>query len=76
MTDRLLRRFAAPSPKAAAILRTAYERSALSARGHARVLRLARTIADLDASDEIEARHLLTALTYRGEQGGGERAVA
>jgi magnesium chelatase family protein len=38
---------------------------AITARGHDRVLRLARTIADLDASDEIGAHHLDEALSYR-----------
>ncbi len=38
---------------------------ALTARGHDRVLRLARTIADLDGSEGVEARHVDEALSYR-----------
>jgi magnesium chelatase family protein len=39
----------------------------LSARGHDRVLRVARTIADLEASDRVGAEHLAEALQFRGE---------
>lgn len=45
----------------------ALARLALTARGHDRVLRVARTIADLDASDAIRAEHLGEALQFRGE---------
>jgi magnesium chelatase family protein len=45
----------------------ALARLSLSARGYDRVLRVARTIADLDGSDRIDARHLGEALQYRGD---------
>jgi magnesium chelatase family protein len=45
----------------------ALSRLALTARGHDRVLRVARTIADLHGSDRIEADHLAEALQFRGE---------
>jgi magnesium chelatase family protein len=45
----------------------ALTRLALTARGHDRVLRVARTIADLDSSDGIHADHLAEALQFRGE---------
>ena len=45
----------------------ALTRLALTARGHDRVLRVARTIADLDRSDAIGAEHLAEALQFRGE---------
>ncbi len=47
------------------LLRRAIARFALSGRGHARVLRVARTIADLDGSWDIGAAHLAEALRYR-----------
>lgn len=47
------------------LLRAAYERGLLSARGHDRVLRVARTVADLDASERIGGEHLLKALSFR-----------
>jgi magnesium chelatase family protein len=46
-------------------LRAAYARGALSARGHSRVLRVARTIADLDGADRIETDHVLHAIALR-----------
>src|SRR5690606_16576513 len=53
----------APGPRE--VLRRAYERYHLSVRAHDRVLRVARTIADLDGSLCIEREHVLEALSYR-----------
>jgi magnesium chelatase family protein len=53
-------------------LRAVYAGGTLSARGHARVLRVARTIADLDGRDRIEAAHLLEALALRNPHGPEE----
>ncbi|MBY6243256.1 YifB family Mg chelatase-like AAA ATPase [Methylosinus sp. Sm6] len=52
----------------AALIRDAAERLRLSARGFHRVLKLARTIADLDDAEAVQRRHLAEALAYRGEQ--------
>jgi magnesium chelatase family protein len=60
-----LRSVARPEPAGRKILRTAAERFALSARSCDNVLRVARTIADLDASDRIAARHITEALGLR-----------
>ena len=51
--------------RAASVLRRAYDHGTLSPRGHDRVLRVARTIADLAASDTVGADHLLEALSLR-----------
>jgi magnesium chelatase family protein len=61
----LVRRHIALAPAAAAVLRRAYERGALSPRGHDRVLRVSRTIADLEGADTVGAQHLLEALGFR-----------
>ena len=47
------------------IIRGAYQRLGLTARGYDRILRVARTIADLDGAQDIEAHHLAEALQYR-----------
>jgi magnesium chelatase family protein len=47
------------------VLRRAYDRGTLSPRGHDRVLRVARTIADLEAAETVTTDHLLEALSLR-----------
>ncbi|WP_317855692.1 YifB family Mg chelatase-like AAA ATPase [Chakrabartyella piscis] len=47
------------------LLRAAFERMDLSARGYHKILKVARTVADLDGSDEITVRHIAEVLQYR-----------
>jgi magnesium chelatase family protein len=61
----LVREHIALDPRSASVLRRAYDRGTLSPRGHDRVLRVARTIADLEASEAVAADHLLEALSLR-----------
>ncbi|QXX75130.1 Competence protein ComM [Methylovirgula sp. HY1] len=66
---------ARPDPAGLTLLREASERLALSARGFHRILKLARTIADLDAATTVGRRHLAEALSYRSEKAKQLRAA-
>jgi magnesium chelatase family protein len=48
-------------------LRTAYDRGYVTARGYQRILRVARTAADLEGSQQVRADHLLRAISLRVE---------
>ena len=61
----LLERVAAPDQPGRALLTQAAERLHLSARGYHRVLRVARTLADLEGSDAVRRLHVAEALSYR-----------
>jgi len=67
MDARLLARHARLEERGSEMLRRARERGLLSARGEHRVLRVARTIADLHGSRSVRARDLGTALALRPE---------
>ncbi len=61
----LLRRFVRAGKGTASVLRRAVDRQGLSARAYHRVLKVARTIADLAGAREVEGEHALEALQLR-----------
>ena len=67
----LLDEIAAPDAEGRKLLHEAAERLRLSARGYHRVLRVARSLADLDASDAVRRLHIAEALSYRRISLGG-----
>jgi magnesium chelatase family protein len=68
MTPRVMREVAQPTPSALRLLYELHDRHRLSARGHTRVLRVARTVADLEGSDRIGPDHVHIAAGLRLEQ--------
>jgi magnesium chelatase family protein len=60
-----LERVAQPSAGGVSLLSLASERLGLSARGYVRVLRVARTLADLEGEDAVLERHFAEAIRYR-----------
>lgn len=65
MAPRQIREFCAIDTDAEALLEKAMQRQGLSARAHDRILKVARTIADLAAEPNISAAHLSEAINYR-----------
>lgn len=61
----VLEEIAAPDPEGRSLIQRAAERLGLSARGYHRILRTARTIADLELSDHVRAPHVAEAIGYR-----------
>ena len=65
MTPSLTRKYCILSETASKTLELSFERLGLSARAYDKILKVARTIADLDESDNIENKHILEAIQYR-----------
>ena len=65
MNTRLLNRYAVPDKQGLQRLKIAMDRFNLSARAYDRILKVARTIADLACSDEITVEHISEAINYR-----------
>ncbi|WP_029906366.1 YifB family Mg chelatase-like AAA ATPase [Prevotella sp. 10(H)] len=65
MTPKLLAKYASPDNAGLELLKTAMDRFNLSARAYDRILKVSRTIADLDNSENIQPKHLAEAINYR-----------
>ena len=65
MTPLMVGRFCELDSRCDALMKSAFERMGLTARSHDRVLRVARTIADLDGAEHIGVEHLSEAIQYR-----------
>jgi magnesium chelatase family protein len=66
MSSRQLRKYCALDNEGKGLLKTAMEELGLSARAHDRILRVARTVADLEGSAAIQQGHVVEAIGYRG----------
>ena len=65
MTEKMLHQFAEPDAASLEMLRMAMERLKLSARAYSRILKVARTIADLANSEKVQSIHIAEAIGYR-----------
>ena len=77
MTEKMLQEFVAPDEESLRALRDAMERFSLSARAYSRILKVARTIADLDACPQVKYPHVAEAVSYRNLDRGdwAERGI-
>ena len=77
MTERMIHQYAEPDESSLALLRMAMERLKLSARAYNRILKVARTIADLAGSEKVQSLHIAEAIGYRNLDRGdwAERGI-
>lgn len=65
MTEKLMEEYCVISDENTKLLTMAMERLSLSARAYGKILKVSRTIADIECSEDIEKEHLLEAIQYR-----------
>ena len=78
MSEHMLHEYAEPDTESLNMLRMAMERLKLSARAYSRILKVARTIADLDGSEKVQSLHIGEAIGYRSLDRGdwAERGIS
>ena len=65
LNPKLIEKFCSLKPSSRTILEKYFQKNSLSARSYSKILKVARTIADLEESNVIEDNHILEALRYR-----------
>ena len=77
MSERMIHQYAEPDAQSLQLLRMGMERLKLSARAYNRILKVARTIADLDGSERVQSSHIAEAIGYRNLDRGdwAERGI-
>ena len=65
MSTRMIKKHCRLKEQAESLLELAFKELGFSARAHDKILKVARTIADLDSSEHIESRHISEAIQYR-----------
>jgi magnesium chelatase family protein len=65
MTAEMTRKYCILTENASAMLKSSFDRLGLSARAYDKILRVARTIADLDGAEFIDVKHIAEAIQYR-----------
>ena len=77
MTEKMLNEYARLDNETMEMLRNAMQRLSLSARAYSRILKVARTIADLASSEKVQSQHIAEAIGYRNLDRGdwAERGI-
>lgn len=73
MTNEEIRKFCVLDTDSEKLVRKAYEHYGLSARAYYKILKVARTLADIDGMEKIAGEHILEALSYRVKDKGDEQ---
>lgn len=74
MNTRLIKQYCTPDPASEQLLSRAYSELKLSARAYQRILKVARTIADVEGAEQIRLEHYAEAIQYRSLDQSGREA--